>query len=115
MYNDGPMSRVEVELELAEKNRREGFEGRARVLARRAAAKAILEYFNRCNIPAANMNTLDLLRAFKDLPEIPPKLQHCAELLLLRVNETFQLPAEIDLIAVARELVQDLDRRSKNS
>ena len=110
MYNDGPMSEIAVELDLAEKNRREGFESRARVLARRAAAKAILEYFKRRNLPAANLNALDLIQAFKDLPDISPDMRRSSEMLLLRVNEAFQLPSDVDLIAVARRLVQELGR-----
>ena len=109
MYTDGSTSEIAVELDLAEKNRREGFEGRARVIARRAAAKAILEFFNRRNIPAANLNTLDLIQAFIDLPEISPEMRRAAEMLLIRVNEEHQLPGDIDLIAVARGLIQGLD------
>ena len=104
-------SKIAVELELAEKNQREGFEGRARVCARRAAGIAILDYFNRRHLPAAGLNTLGLIQAFKDLPEISPEMRRSAGVLLLRVNEAHQLPENIDLIAVARWLVQELESR----
>ncbi len=101
---------IEVELDLAEKSRREGYEGRARVCARRAAAIAIREYFVRHRIPEVPGNALGLIQAVKSLPDIPQEMRRLAEILLLRVDEDFQLPPEIDLIAAARKLIGELER-----
>ncbi len=111
MYNDWIKSKIEVELGQADRFRREGFEGRARVCARRAAGIAIRDYFRRHEIPDTNLNALGLVQAFRDLPDISPELRRSAEMLLLRVDESSQLPPEIDLLELARFLVQELDRQ----
>ncbi len=113
MYNDWIKSKIEVELGLAEKNRQEGFEGRARVCARRAAGIAIRAYFTQRGVAEAALNALDLIQAFKDLPGIPQEMRRSAEMLLLRVDEAHQLPSEIDLIAVSRKLINELDQLDK--
>ncbi len=114
MYNDRIKSKIGVELAQADKNRREGLEGRARVCARRAAGLAIREYFAQRGMPPAALNTLDLIQAFKDLPDVPQELRRSAEMLVLRVDEAHQLPGEIDLIAVAGALIDELERLDKN-
>ncbi len=115
MYNDWIKSKIEVELGQAEKSRREGFEGRARVCARRAAGIAIRVFFTQRGIPEAALSTLDLIRAFKDLPGIPQEMRLSAEMLILRVDEAHQLPFEIDLIAVSRKLIDELDQLDKKN
>ncbi len=110
MYNDWTKSKIAVELGQAEKSRREGYEGRARVCARRAAGIAIREYFLRHGIPEATGSTLGLIHEFVNLPDLPEEMRRSAEILILRVDESFQLPLEVDLIAVARTLIEELEQ-----
>ena len=99
---------IDAELSLAEKSRVEGFEGRARVCARRAVGIAIREYVRQRQIPVASENTYSLLLLLRNLPNISPDIQRAADLFLIRVNEEFQLPSNIDLLSEARWLVEKL-------
>jgi len=99
---------IDAELSLAEKSRVEGFEGRARVCARRAVGIAIREYVRQRQIPVASENTYSLLLLLRNLPNISPDIQRAADLFLIRVNEEFQLPPNIDLLFEARWLVEKL-------
>ena len=99
---------IDAELSLAEKSRVEGFEGRARVCARRAVGIAIREYVRQRQIPVASENTYSLLLLLRNLPNISPDIQRAADLFLIRVNEEFQLPPNIDLLSEARWLVEKL-------
>jgi HEPN domain-containing protein len=98
----------EKELQLAAEARAHGNEGRARVCARRAAGVALREYFLRHSAPGRTSSALDLLQAFLDVPGIPGEAQRAAEALTLRVNEKFELPANVDLIEAARTLCKSL-------
>ena len=99
---------IDAELSLAEKSRVEGFEGRARVCARRAVGIAIREYVRQRQIPVASENTYSLLLLLRNLPNISPDIQRAADLFLIRVNEEFHLPPNIDLLSEARWLVEKL-------
>lgn len=101
-------SEINAELEKAEQARARGNEGQARVCARRAAGIAIREYLTRKGIRPPSTSAVDLLNLLKDDPLLPPPLKLIADHLTLRVTEEFKLPVDVDLIAEARELCDEL-------
>jgi HEPN domain-containing protein len=107
-----PLSRTQIEEELsrAKTARADGFEGRARVCARRAAGTAIRAYLNARHAPPPAQSALDLLQLISTQENLPPDIHQVVDHLLIRVNENFQLPETIDLIAEATLLVQFLDK-----
>ncbi len=108
MYKDEVKLSIDAELSLAEKSRSEGFEGRARVCARRAVGIAIREYVRYRQIPVTSQNIYSLLLLFRNLTNIAPEIQRTADFFLIRVNEEFQLPPNIDLLSEARWFVEKL-------
>lgn len=104
----GYKSEINAELEKAEQARARGNEGQARVCARRTAGIAIREYLTRKGIRPPSTSAMDLLNLLKDDPLLPPPLKLIADHLTLRVTEEFKLPVDVDLIAEARELCDEL-------
>ncbi|MBT3391221.1 MAG: hypothetical protein HN413_12510 [Chloroflexi bacterium] len=96
---------IEKEFQTAEKSRQAGNEGRARVCARRAAGIAAGEYFRVHAMSDPGPSAYDRLQVLASASEIEPRFREIAQHLILRVNEEFRLPAQIDLIAEARQLV----------
>jgi len=94
----------------AEAARGEGFEGRARVCARRAAGAAVREYLEIKGLPIPGPSAVELLAAIQILPGITDDVRQSADTLLLRVDESFSLPAEVDLLAEAQRLVETLEK-----
>ncbi len=97
-------TRFEDELRAAEAARAAGNEGKARVCARRAAGIVIGVYLQRKGWPDPGPSAYDRLRFLADRPEVPAAARRIVEHLILRVDENFQLPEGIDLIAEARAL-----------
>lgn len=98
----------QAEIDQAERARQAGNPGMARVCARRAAGHVIRAYLERQGIPAHGFSAYDHLRQLVYLPEISPEIRQKAEFFLLRVTPEHQLPVEVDLIALARELYATL-------
>ncbi|MBC8331865.1 MAG: hypothetical protein H8E28_07780 [Anaerolineae bacterium] len=96
---------IEKELQTANESRQAGNEGRARVCARRAAGIAAGEYFRLHALPDPGPSAYDRLHILASASEIDPRFREIAQHLILRVNEEFRLPTQIDLIAEARQLV----------
>ena len=101
-------SEIQAEFERAEQARARGNEGQARVCARRAAGIAAREYLTRhgeiIRIPSA----YDLLNRLAEEQSLSSELRQSARYLTLRVNEEFKLPVNVDLIAEARKLCDEL-------
>lgn len=100
--------RIEREFELAKQARAKGNEGQARVCARRAAGIAIRDYLTRKGTHPGNASAYDLLNLLKTDPLLSPDLNLIADHLTLRVTEEFKLPVDVDLVAEARKLCNDL-------
>jgi len=98
----------ENELERAETARESGNEGRARVCARRAAGIVIGEYLARKGLPSPGPSAIDRLHNLVELEELPEDLREIASHFLLRINENWTLPVQVDLIAEARWLAGQL-------
>src|SRR5512140_805128 len=114
MYNDDDRRQIDAELQNAEAARARGAEGQARVCSRRAAGIAIRAYLESQNQPRPGMNAYDLIQYLRDLPGTSPEIQKVTEHLSARVNEQFNLPEPVDLIAETRWLVRRLEILSGN-
>ncbi len=101
-------AKISAELEAAKTARADGNEGKARVCARRAAGIAIGEYLRERGLPDPGPGAYDRIRFLAAHPEVAPRLREIANHLILRVDEEFQLPDQIDLIAEAQELAYKL-------
>jgi hypothetical protein len=97
---------IEAELSAARAARAAGNEGRARVCARRAAGLAARDFLTRRGVRAGS--ALAALRELASLPGLAPGLLNAADRLTQRVDQEFHLPAQIDLIAEASRLIEEL-------
>jgi HEPN domain-containing protein len=100
--------KLNAEFQRAEQARAKNNEGQARVCARRAAGIAVREYLTRNGNPPRTVSAYDLLNLIKDDPLLSPDLKQIAYHLTLRVTEEFKLPVDVDLIAEARTLCDEL-------
>jgi HEPN domain-containing protein len=103
--DDELRGRVEAELSRAERARRAGQEGRARVCARRAAGWSLQGYYRRRTGRPAPANALDLLRWLQRDVEAPQHLRLAAGRLTARVTQDFRLPHQQDPLDDARRIV----------
>lgn len=101
-------TKLQLEFTRAEQARAKGNEGQARVCARRAAGIAVREYLTRQGTPPSNPSAVDLLTLLKEDPRLSPDLKQIADHLTLRVTEEFKLPVDVDLVAEARRLCDEL-------
>ena len=100
--------KLQAEFDRAAQARAKGNEGQARVCARRAAGIAIREYLTRQGTPPATLSAVDLLTLLKDDPHLSSDLKLIVDHLTLRVTEEFKLPVDVDLVAEARKLCDEL-------
>jgi len=92
------------ELSLAELYRSEGKDGKSRVCARRAVGFALAARHPgepRYKI----MNAMNLIREARAEPGVTVEIAKCLDEMVARVDENFDLPHEIDLIASARRII----------
>lgn len=109
MFRSAAKTKIAEELARGEAARQAGLEGRARVCARRAAGAAIREYLDLRGLIPQGGSAYDLLAGFQQMPETPADWREVAEALLVRVDESFSLPAQVDLLAQARWLAEQLE------
>jgi hypothetical protein len=102
------MDQVQSELSKAEAARAAGNEGMARVCARRAAGIAAGEYLQRLKLPGASPSAFDKLRHLGTLAGISSQVKEVTGHFLMRITTDHRLPIEVDLIAEARWLVNEL-------
>lgn len=91
------------EIERAKQARRRGKEGMARVCARRAANIVIQEYFRILGIQPYR-NAIQNFRWLQSYLRTDHPAQESIRHLLLKVNEDFTFPEQIDLIKEAHNL-----------
>jgi hypothetical protein len=99
---------IATESENAERARRAGNEGRARVCARRAAGVAAQDFLTRHGVQGRNSSAYAALLTLGAFPGLAPDLQSAAVHLTTRLTEKFTLPIDADLIAEARKLIGGL-------
>lgn len=109
MIAEEALSRANAELAGAEKARSAGFEGRARVSARRAAGIAVRSFLSIHGASLGTASAFDILQFFRDRRETSAEVRQVIDHLLMRVNEDFNLPSQIDLISETRWLIKTLD------
>jgi hypothetical protein len=109
VYRDAVREQIQSELTQADFARSQGFEGRARVNARRAAGTAIQSYLEWMGVPVPRLGALDLIKTLGNQPGLPEEIQHITEHLLARVDEGFNLPIQVDLLQETRWLVTQLE------
>jgi len=100
--------RFEAEMDRGAQARGRGNEGQARVCARRAAGLAAAEYFRRRGHLTRSSSAIDVLNELAREPSLPDDLEPLLTHLLQRVSPEFQLPPDVDLLADARLLEQQL-------
>ncbi|MEW6651202.1 MAG: hypothetical protein AB1453_13575 [Chloroflexota bacterium] len=99
---------VNQELARAENARLNQNEGMARVSARRAAGLVARAFLLARGGYPATLTVLDALNIIKSSPDMPYRVRKNAENLTLRINANFDLPVQVDLIAEAKALVEQL-------
>jgi len=111
-FMDPRKARIQVreELLLAKQSRLEGNEGRARVCARRAAGTAVKLYLNHKGVLNGSENALQSLDKLRAQSELPPRVKTAVDWLVQRVDQSYSLPEEIDLIKEARIILEFIDR-----
>ncbi len=101
-------NQIAAELAQAEAARAAGFEGRARVNARRAAGIAIRAYFQARGVSQGQASAFELIQLLREQTDLPEGVSQVLDHLLQRVNPDFALPEAVDLIAETRWLVKTL-------
>ncbi|WP_322805411.1 hypothetical protein [Thermanaerothrix sp.] len=96
------------ELEQGERARRAGNEGQARVCARRAVGIALRAFWDENDLHTPSV--IPLLQRLQEAEALPQALREVAGHFLMRVTPEFILPLDIDLLAEARWLIDELER-----
>jgi hypothetical protein len=109
MFRAETKLKIEQEYQRGLDARKQGFEGRARVCARRAAGAAAREYYFLRGAPVLSTSAYDLLRQLEADPDIGIRAREAAGRLLERVETDFTLPTNIDLLQDARNLIDELE------
>lgn len=117
MFRTEAKARIVEELARGAAARQDGLEGRARVCARRAAGAAIREYLELRGLRAPGSSAYDLLAYVQDLADAPGfipaeisrDVRRAAGNFLVRVNEDYTLPGDVDLLAEAAWLAEVLE------
>lgn len=99
MFSQRVSDSIKLEINRALTARKNGLEGRARVCSRRAAGYAIRAYLEENGVGTPDKSALALIRQLENLPGVQPKVKMVTEYLLMRVNENFNMPVEVDLVA----------------
>jgi hypothetical protein len=102
MLSNEIIQQVEHEIASALTARKDGFEGRARVIARRAVAIAITSWME--GKLGNRQSVLSILTEFQSL-DIPEDIQLATSHLLQRVNAQHCLDEGIDLLVDARTIL----------
>lgn len=108
MFDQHTRESITAELAQAEAARASGNEGRARVLARRAAGIALRAYQTWLGLPTTP-SAIDSLQWLNQNESMPAELREIAAHLLTRVDEQYRLPLPVDLLEETRRLVVVLD------
>lgn len=100
---------IEQELAQAEKARRAGNEGLARVCARRAVGLALRAFWDK-DEQTQSSSVIPLFERLRESKALPEALRQAADHFLMRVTPEFRLPVDVDLVAEARWLIAELER-----
>ena len=98
-----------TELEKARSARSNGNEGMSRVLARRAAGLSIRAYLQERNEALSELSLNKLIKEESVRNLLPPIIHEELDRLCMRVDENYQLPSDMDLIADAQTILNILN------
>ncbi len=98
------------ELHQAHSAREDGNEGRARVCARRAAGIAVRDYLLGLDKNPKGLNNFEILLDEAVRTVLPSGLAQSLDRLTMRVDENYNLPAEIDLLSEAEYVISCLSK-----
>jgi hypothetical protein len=101
-------TRFAREMAMAEAARAQGNEGKARVCARRAAGIVAEAYMQRSGVSTPHMTAYDRVAFLRNWPDLPEGVAEVIDHMMLRVNENYELPVDVDLVAEARWLAETL-------
>ncbi len=112
-YNQGMQTRdwrwkFDREMRMAAQARAQGNEGKARVCARRAAGIVAAAYMKRRGVATPHMTAYDRVKFLRTWPDLPPGVTEVIDHMTLRVNENYELPVDVDLVAEAQWLAETL-------
>lgn len=110
MVHSPPLWQLEFdrELEAGYASRASGFEGKARVCARRALGIVIEEYFRRRDLPTPGTSIQERIAALIDLDVLPYQMREVIDHFLVKVDEGYNLPIDSDLLAESAWLAYQL-------
>ena len=110
MVHSPPLWQLEFnrELEAGYAARANGFEGKARVCARRSLGIVIEEYFRRRNLPSPGTSIQERIAALKNLDVLPYQTREVLDHFLVKVDQGYNLPIDSDLLAESAWLVDQL-------
>jgi len=101
-------TRFAREMKMADKARTEGNEGKARVCARRAAGIVADAYMKRRGVSTPNMTAYERVKILQTWPDLPDGVDAVVAHMTTRVNESYELPIDADLVAEAQWLADVL-------
>lgn len=111
---EGPSIHVQEEILLAKQSREEGNEGRARVCARRAAGTAAGQFLIGKGVGNSQDNAVQSLIRLSAIDSLPDRVQIAARWLVMRVDESSNLPQEVDLIQEAGVVIRFVESASEH-
>lgn len=111
--DDNWQIQAEKEIRVGRDALQSGLHGRARVCARRAAGIAARAYLQTTNRSFAPGNNFSLLNVLSQDEHLPATIQKSAFNLCLRVNEQYELPAELDLLEEALNIIEYVSNRQR--
>lgn len=111
---EGPSIHVQEEILLAKQSREEGNEGRARVCARRAAGTAACQFLIGKGVGNSQDNAVQSLIRLSTIDSLPDRVQIAARWLVMRVDESSNLPPEVDLIQEAGVVIRFVESASEH-
>lgn len=96
------------EMETGYSARASGLEGKSRVCARRALGIIIAEYFTRLGLPSPGPSIQERISALKNLETLPIQNQEIIDHFVIKVDEEYNLPIDVDLLAETTWLADQL-------
>lgn len=99
---------IEQELAVAEVAWKEGNEGKARVCARRAVARATEEWMERLAVPRWRGDAMEHLRQIQQDASFPLPIRQAAERLSTKVTQQQTAPFTTDPISDAKLIIMHL-------
>lgn len=108
MMDRAIQNEIRLEMERARQARQAGFEGKARVCARRAAGRAAQVFLRHSMPPGEIPSPLQSLSILAKQDQANPQVRLWIDHLTMRVDEAYNLPPEIDLLDDANQLIREL-------